>query len=224
MPVSVTQSPVSTGTSVLGLACSDGVLIAADHLASYGSMARFRNCQRVLQINNQTVAGCGGDYADFQFLSAVIEQKQIDEDCAADGFTLSPKSLFSWLTRVQYNRRCKFDPLWTTWIVGGLQNGKPFLGHVDKLGTAYQDKAIATGYGAYIATPMLRELSEKRDSYTIEEGKKIIAECLQVLYYRDARSLPKYHLAVVTKEGSRIEGPLEVPSNWDIAEYVAGYE
>ena len=31
-----------TGTSVLGLKCTDGVVLAADKLGSYGSMARFR--------------------------------------------------------------------------------------------------------------------------------------------------------------------------------------
>ena len=32
-------------------------------------------------------------------------QKQIDEDCRDDGFTMKPKALHSWLTRVLYNRR-----------------------------------------------------------------------------------------------------------------------
>lgn len=48
-------------------------------------------------------------------------------------------------------RRSKFDPLWTTFVVGGIQDGKPFLGYVDKLGTAYEDDTVATGYGNYLA-------------------------------------------------------------------------
>ena len=39
-----------TGTSVLGLAFKDGVVIAADKLGSYGSMARFRNISRILKV------------------------------------------------------------------------------------------------------------------------------------------------------------------------------
>lgn len=41
------------------------------------------------------------------------------------------------------------------------QDGEPFLGAVDKLGTAYEDSAIATGLGAYMATPLLREAVDK---------------------------------------------------------------
>jgi len=61
-----------------------------------------------------------------------------------DGSQLKPGSLYAWLTLLMYKRRSKFDPLWCTFVVGGLQQGKPFLGYVDKLGTAYEAPYIAT--------------------------------------------------------------------------------
>ncbi len=64
-----------TGTSVLGVKFDGGVIIAADTLGSYGSLARFRNCNRVLKVNDSTVMGAGGDFADFQFLKSIIEQR-----------------------------------------------------------------------------------------------------------------------------------------------------
>jgi len=115
----LSQSPITTGTSVLGVVFNGGVVIGADLLASYGSLARFRDISRVSRINNNTVIGCGGDYADYQFLLKSIEQKIIDEENNNDDHTLSPNALYSWLTRVQYNRRSKFDPLWCNWVIGG---------------------------------------------------------------------------------------------------------
>ena len=50
-------------------------MIAADTLGSYGSLARFRNCPRVMKINENIICGVGGDYADFQYLQDVINQK-----------------------------------------------------------------------------------------------------------------------------------------------------
>ena len=41
------------------------------------------------------------------------------------------------------------------------QDGEPFLGAVDKLGTAYEDACIATGLGSYMATPLLRDAADK---------------------------------------------------------------
>jgi hypothetical protein len=43
------------------------------------------------------------------------------------------------------------NPLWNSVVVGGIQDGKPFLGFVDKIGVAYQDDVIATGFGTHLA-------------------------------------------------------------------------
>jgi hypothetical protein len=48
-----------------------------------------------------------------------------DEVIANDGLALKPKALYTWLTRVMYNRRNKFDPLWNNYLVGGMQDGVP---------------------------------------------------------------------------------------------------
>ncbi len=64
-----------TGTSVLAVKFDGGVAIAADKLGSYGSLARYRDLSRVIKVNETTVLGAGGDYADFQFLKSIIEQR-----------------------------------------------------------------------------------------------------------------------------------------------------
>lgn len=47
-----------------------------------------------------------------------------------DGNSLGPKELHSYLTRVMYNRRNKFDPLWNSLVLGGVKNGQKYLGMV----------------------------------------------------------------------------------------------
>ena len=225
-PKKCTMYPMVTGTSVLGIQFNDGIVIAADTLGSYGSLAKYRPLSRILKVNDTTVMGTSGDYADLQFMKSIIEQKVIDEACIADGFSYSPKSIYSWLTRVMYNRRTKMNPLWNTVIVGGIQQGKPFLGYVDKLGVAYEAKSVATGYGAYIAQPLLRDALDKspEPGMSDAEARDVIGRCLSVLFYRDARSWNEYELAVVTKDGASIHGPLTCNTDWNIAHMVRGYE
>ena len=50
-------------------------MLAADMLGSYGSMARYRNISRIMNVNNNTAIAGAGDYADFQFLKEVLEQR-----------------------------------------------------------------------------------------------------------------------------------------------------
>ena len=64
-----------TGTSVLGIKFNGGVMLAADMLGSYGSMARFRNMSRMFKVTNKIALTAAGDIADFQFLKDILEQK-----------------------------------------------------------------------------------------------------------------------------------------------------
>lgn len=43
-----------------------GVLLASDTLASYGSLARFKDVQRLKSVGTHTVLGAGGEMSDFQ--------------------------------------------------------------------------------------------------------------------------------------------------------------
>jgi Proteasome subunit len=52
---------VVTGTSVIALKYKGGVLMAADTLGSYGSLARFTDQRRLASMHNTTLIGAGGD-------------------------------------------------------------------------------------------------------------------------------------------------------------------
>ncbi|XP_064645368.1 proteasome subunit beta type-4-like [Lineus longissimus] len=212
-----TMNPMVTATSMIGVKFDGGVMMAGDMLGSYGSLARYRNCPRVMKVNDSTILGASGDYADFQFLQETIKQRIVDEECLDDGFTYTPRSLHSWLTRMLYHRRSNFNPLWNTIVVGGIQDGTPYLGYVDKIGTAYTGSTIATGYGSYIALPLMRDAVEKNPNMSEAEALKLIDDCMKVLFYRDARSFNKYQVAICTAAGARIEGPISSQTNWDVA-------
>lgn len=53
---------------MLGLRYKDGVMMATDTLASYGSMARFMNIQRMHPLGEHTVLGASGDMSDMQYV------------------------------------------------------------------------------------------------------------------------------------------------------------
>jgi len=221
-----TLYPSTSGTSVLGLQYDGGVMLAADSLGSYGSLARFRDVKRLFKVTDKAVLACSGDIADYQFIKEVIEQKVRDDECGGYTRMLNAGALHCWLTRVLYNRRNRFDPLWLECIVAGYKDDKPFLGYVDKIGTAFEAKEVATGFGLHLAIPMIREAREKKPNMTREDARKILTESLKVLYYRDCRAHFKYQLADVTPEGVKIEDDLNLKqdTNWNIAHYIRGYE
>merc|ERR1712137_1515531 len=176
-------------------------------LGSYGSLARFRDIRRLAVV---------GDYSDFQQVQQILEEL-VDEDyCLDDGRTHTTKEIYSYLGRVMYNRRNKMDPLWNSLVIAGMESGQAFLGQVDLLGTQYEDTTLATGFGAYLARPLLRKAY--RDDLTLEEARKIIVNCMRVLFYRDARALSKIQVAVINDQGATVSEPFELETNWSIGE------
>lgn len=69
------------------------------------------------------------------------------------------------------------------------------------------------------------EDEESVKDITREQAVQAVKECLKVLFYRDARSLDKFSIAVITKEGGvdlkedeKLEG-----QSWAFADKIRGY-
>ncbi|KAK9504284.1 hypothetical protein O3M35_010653 [Rhynocoris fuscipes] len=218
-----TLSPNTTTTSVLGLKFNGGVAIAADVGGYYGKLARFKGLERLYKVNDSTVMTTSGDFADFQHIRDTVEQRIISEKILEDGFSLKPFCLYTWLTRLMYSRRSQFDPLWNSVVVGGFDEGKAFLGVVNMIGLAYEDSCVATGLGSYIALPALRNAASNR-MLDKEGAHQTLIKCMELLYYRDTCSLPKFQIATLTEKGVEISPVIEVTGNWEIASFVKGFE
>lgn len=209
-------------------------------IASYGSLARFTDVHRLRPFNARTILGFGGDVSDMQYLDRLLSALDIQENYKADTSDpsevspddkskLSAKNVHTYLSKVMYKRRSDFDPLWNQILVAGLDGeDKPFLASVDLLGTTFSAPSLATGFGAHLAQPILRKVVPAEES-AMDLGRQqavdVVKECMKVLFYRDARSMDRYSLAVVTKEGGvelstdeKLEG-----QSWAFADRIRGY-
>lgn len=209
--------------------------------ASYGSLARFTDVKRLRVFLNTSVVGFGGDVSDMQYLDRHLNELAIEESyetepiatTAEDGTVSRPgvlnaANLHKYLQRLFYARRNKFDPLWNQVLVAGLDAAsRPFLSSVDLRGTAFTSPSLATGFGAMLAQPILRThapTEEEAAKLTREQAVDAVKECMKVLYYRDARSLDRYSIAVVTKEGIELKEDEQLEKqSWAFAERIKGY-
>ncbi|KAI8965256.1 proteasome endopeptidase complex, beta subunit [Daldinia sp. FL1419] len=223
-----TQSPVVTGTSVVAMKFKDGVVMAADNLASYGSLARFTDVKRIRTFADTSLVGFGGDVSDMQYLDRHLTELGIDEAYQQTAHTLNARSLHKYLSKLLYHRRSKFDPLWNHLLVAGLdEEGKPFLAAADLLGTTFSSPSLATGFGSMLAQPIMRKYVPDEESVanvTREQAVEVVRECMKVLFYRDARSLDSYSLAVVTKDGIELSETEKLENqSWAFADRIKGY-
>ncbi|KAJ1734047.1 Proteasome subunit beta type-7 [Coemansia biformis] len=223
-PTTRTTQPIVTGTSVVAFKYKDGIMMAADCLASYGSLARFRNENRLMKVNETTVLGVSGDMGDFQHMKHKLEDVMTHEYDMDDGQALGTKSVYKCLSNIMYGRRTNINPLWNSFIVGGVDGGERVLGYVDLYGTTYMADSLATGFGKHLAVPILRRRVEGRaDEITEEEAVAIMDDCMRVLLYRDCRAFNKLRRAKVTAQGVEISEPYSLATNWSYAESIVGY-
>jgi 20S proteasome subunit beta 7 len=137
-----------------------------------------------------------------------------------DGNSFGPKEVHSYLTRVMYNRRNKFDPLWNSLVLGGVKNGQKYLGMVDI--TDHFISCFAASYvhlrillrrviviliqvsmigvnfeDNHVATGFGNHLArpllrdEWHENLSFEDGVKLLEKCMRVLLYRDRSAINK---------------------------------
>jgi len=213
---------------VVALKYKDGVIIAADNLASYGSLARFTDVKRLRTFADSSIVGFGGDVSDMQYLDRLLNSLDTEEAYGSSGHTLNARNLHTYLSKVFYKRRSDFNPLWNQVLVAGLDGeNKPFLASADLLGTTFTAPSLATGFGAHLVQPLLRKVAPDEDSaarLSKEQALEAVREGMKVLFYRDARSLDKYSIAVVTKEGIELKENEKLENqSWAFADQIRGY-
>lgn len=163
-----------------------------------------------------------------QYIDRLLDSIDVEENYSSNGNTLNAKNVHTYLAKVLYKRRSKFDPLWNHILVAGFDDdGKPFLSSADLLGTTFSAPHLATGFGAHLAIPILRRLFPEEipvENIGKEEAIAAIRDCMKVLFYRDARSSDQYSLAVVTGDGIELQENEKLEAqNWAFAENIRGY-
>jgi len=164
--------------------------------------------------------------------------RQLDALSTREAYSLSPSSpstahlhagnLHAYLQKMLYKRRSEMNPLWNAILIAGLDaKDEPYLASVDLLGTTFTSPTLATGFGAHLAQPILRRrVPDEKAAREVsrEEAVELVKECMKVLFYRDARSMDEYSIAVVTKDGGvelkekeKLEG-----QSWAFADRIKG--
>ena len=120
------------------------------------------------------------------------------------------------------------DPLWNALLVVGFDNeGLPFLSSADLLGTTFSSPTLATGFGAQLGQPILRKTVPDEAASKVlskEAAVELVKECMKVLFYRDARSMDVYSMAIVTKGEVVLDENIKLENqSWAFAEGIRGY-
>lgn len=212
-PITRTTSPITVGSSVIGLHFDKGVILCSDTLISYGRLAQMKNVQRASKITDYAAFASSGEYSDFQEAQNMFEQMQQNVKNADDNISYTPADFANFLARNCYAKRNKMNPLYMTSVIGGFHQGKKYLASVDLFGTLIESDHIVTGFANYLCKPIISNYY--RNTMSEKEVKGILEECFKVCYYRDCGAFDKIQFTIIDESGVRIEEPFRLETKWD---------
>ena len=186
------------GTTTVGLACKDGVVLAADRRVSdaYNMKVAHKVGKKILQIDDHLIAAVAGAVADAQF---VIDQLKAHSKLykLSNNRPISTLSIANFAAILMYSSRA--FPYYTELILGGYDSKGPTLCTIDLLGSLTVEKYISRGSGSPYALGVLE--SKYSPDISIEEGIKIALEAIQSSLKWDLFTGEGIDVAYVSEKG-----------------------
>jgi len=176
-------NPFIPGATAIAITYNDGVVLAADRRASYGTFILSKNAKKVFKITDKVGLASAGMISDAQTI--VREAKY-----GANMFKLqtnremNARALAKLISNILFANR--LAPLLTQLIMGGFDKGERSVIVMDPLGSLVEDKYAAVGSGSELALGILE--ATYRDDMTYDDAKSQVLKTVGSALQRDSAS------------------------------------
>jgi proteasome beta subunit len=197
------NSILKTGTTILGIVCKDGIVMAADRQVTAGNIVMNKNTYKVVQINDYIVSSWTGGAADAQRLGKLItaelklkELKSNSRPSVRQAANLVGSITFSSI------RQPSMIPSIVGSLVGGFnEDGTTELYTVEPAGGVYKVEDYDANFGS--GMPYVLGLLERqyKRGMSVHEGVELAKEALKSSTQRDTGSGYGLDIFTITKSG-----------------------
>jgi len=209
MEEEIKKSILKTGTSLVGILCKDGVVLAADRQSSLGNsqaaiMVSRKTEQKIFPINEYTAVSVAGMVSEIQAMLKIIRAELKLKELKSKQKP-SVKEIANLFATIAYQKIRQFStiPAIAAFIVGGYDSEpKLFSTSPDGAIEAVEDYT-ADGSGMMFIYGVL-ERGYKKDM-TVKQGVDLAIEALKASTQRDVASGYGIDVFTITKEGIKHE-------------------
>jgi len=197
------NSMLKTGTTVLGIVCKDGVVMAADRQVTAGNIVMSKKTQKVVQINDYLVVSWTGGFADAQRLGKIISAElRLKELRSKSRPTI--KQAANLVATITYSqiRQYSMIPSIVGTLVGGVnEDGSTEFYTVEPAGSVLKVDDFDANFGS--GMPYVLGLLERlyKKDLSVKEGVELAKEALKSSTQRDVNSGFGMDIFSITKDG-----------------------
>jgi proteasome beta subunit len=204
MDEDVKKNILKTGTSLVGIVCKDGVIMAGDRKTTAGGqIVMNKNTLKVVKINDYLVISGTGVSSDIELARKLIKAElKLKELRDKKRPTISEAANLIAMMNYKNIRQPAMIPFMAGLMVGGVnKDGTSELYSVEPAGstTKVEDFDANFSSGMPYILGML-ETNYKKD-ITLEEGIKLAADAIKSAIERDPASGCGIDIATITKDG-----------------------
>ncbi|MBS3085803.1 proteasome subunit beta [Candidatus Pacearchaeota archaeon] len=197
------NSILKTGTTILGIVCKDGVVMAADRQVTAGNFVMSKTFKKVNQINDYLVVSWTGGVADAQRLSKLIAAELRLKELRSKSRPSVKQSanLVASLTYSQIRQPSMLPNIVGTLIGGFNEDGSAELYTIEPAGSIIRVEDYDANFGS--GMPYVLGLLERqyKPGLSVKEGVELAQEALKASTQRDVGSGYGIDVFTITKEG-----------------------
>ena len=183
------------GTTTIGLACSDGVVLLTDRRASMGSFIASKKAKKVYKVNEHIGATIAGSVGDAEAIVRLIQaEAALYEMNNRD--RMSTKAAANLIANVLQGS--KYYPYMIQVLIGGYDK-KSSIYTLDPLGGLIEEDMASTGSGSPVAYGVL-ELDYSLEK-TVKENIPLAVRAMMSALQRDCATGDGLNLVTITQDG-----------------------
>jgi len=203
MDEEIKKSILKTGTTILGIVCKDGIVMAADRQVTAGNLVVSKTTEKVYKINDYLVFAACGNASDAQKVSKLIAAElRLKALRAASRPTVKESAnLLGLVTYSQIRQFTTIPSIVGTLVAGYNEDGTTELYTVEPAGSVIKVDDYDANFGS--GMPYILGLLERqyKENLSTEEGVKLAIETLKSSTQRDMGSGYGIDVYVIKKDG-----------------------
>ncbi len=206
-----------TGTSLVGIVCKDGIVMAADRQATGGQMfVADKNYQKIIMINDYSVGSWCGTVSDAQFLKKIV-QAELRLKHLHSGERPSIKQVANLFATMSYRNIRQFSTIPSivgTLIAGYNEDGTIELYSIEPAGSVIRVDEYDANFGSGMPYMLgVLEANYKKDM-DLKQGIELAIQCLKASTQRDTASGYGIDIFTITKDTIKHEVKQEITSEF----------
>jgi proteasome beta subunit len=197
------NSILKTGTTILGIVCKNGVVMASDRRATAGNLVLSKNTKKAVKINDYLVMSGTGNASDIEMQKKIIAaQLKLKELKSKKRPTVKEAANLIGIVTYQNIRQLTMIPSIVGTLVAGFnEDGTTELYTIEPAGTAMKVEDYDANFGS--GMPFVLGLLERqyKEDMTVEEAIELAIEAIKSSTERDTGSGSGIDVFIITKDG-----------------------